>query len=129
MIAEMIRSIRVVVLALGLTLLLSVSAQAGGPAEQRGDCVGGPGEWRLVVQREGPATLRIRFELKDLVAGQSWQIFLSDNGVGIFSGTKEADNGDLRVRKLARDRSGRDRIAATAVNVDSGATCGGSVRL
>ena len=124
----MIRSIRVVALALGLTLLLSIPAQAGGPVERRGDCVGGPGGWRLVVQREGPGTLRVRFELKDVVSAQTWQLFLSDDGVGVYSGTKVAVDGELRVRKVTRDRAGRDRIAATAVNVDSGATCGGSLR-
>ena len=124
----MIRSIRVVALALSLTLLISFPAQAVGPVERRGDCVNGPGEWRLVVQREGPGTLRVRFELKDVVSGQTWQLFLSDDGVGIFSGTKASDDGDLRVRKLTADRSGRDRISASAVNMDSGSTCGGSLR-
>lgn len=124
----MIRSFRGSALALGLVLLLSTPATAGGQVEQRGDCVSGPGEWRLVVQPEGPRTLRIRFELKDVVSGQTWQLFLSNNGVGILSVTRVADDGDLRVRKLTRDRPGRDRISATAVNVDSGATCGGSVR-
>lgn len=124
----MIRSIRVGALVLGLALLMSTPASAGAPVEQRGDCVGGSGEWRLVVQREGPNSLRVRFELKDMVSGETWQVFLSDNGVGIFSGTKVADEGGLRVRKLTRDRSGRDRISATAVDMDSGATCGGSLR-
>jgi hypothetical protein len=122
------RSMRMGALALGLSLLLSTPASAGEPVEQRGDCVGGRGEWRLVVQREGPRTLRVRFELKDVVSGETWQVFLSDDGVGIFSGTKVADGGDLRVRKLTRDRAGRDRISATAVDMDSGATCGGSLR-
>jgi hypothetical protein len=124
----MVRSIRGSALALGLVLLLSTPALAGGQVERRGDCVSGPGEWRLVVQPEGPRSLRVRFELKDVESGQTWQVFLSDNGVGIFAGTNVADDGDLRVRKLTRDRPGRDRISATAVNVDSGATCGGSVR-
>jgi hypothetical protein len=123
----MIPAMRVVALALGLALLLTTSASAGGSVERRGDCVGGPGQWRLVVQRERPGTLRVRFELKDVVSGQTWQVFLSDDGVGIFSGTNVADDGDVRVRKVTRDRAGRDRIAATAVNVDSGATCGGSL--
>ena len=124
----MSRSFRGSALALGLVLLLSTPATAGGQVERRGDCVNGPGEWRLVVQPEGPRTMRIRFELKDVVPGQAWQLFLSKNGVGIFSATEVADDGDLRVRKLIRDSPGRDRISATAVNVDSGATCGGLVR-
>lgn len=115
-------------LALGLVLLLSSPAVSGVPGERRGDCLSGPGEWRLVVQRKGPGTLRVRFELKDVASGERWQLFLSDDGVGIFSGTREADDGDLRVRRLTHDRPGRDRISATAVDMDSGATCGGSLR-
>jgi hypothetical protein len=124
----MIRSLRVGALALIVASLVSTSASAAGPGERHGNCVSGPGEWRLIVQREGPSTLRVRFELKDVVSGETWQVFLSDDGVGIFSGTKVADGGDLRVRKLTRDRAGRDRISASAVNMDSGATCGGSLR-
>ena len=117
-----------VALALCFALLLSSQASASGPVERRGDCVGGPGEWRLVVQREGASTLRVRFELKDVVSGQTWQLFLSDDGVGIFSATTTAADDGLWVRKVTRDRAGRDRISATALNVDSGATCGGSLR-
>lgn len=123
----MIRSIRVVAFALGFAMLLSAAAPAG-PVEERGGCVGGPGRWRLVVQRETPKTLRIRFELKDVESGEAWQLFLSDNGIGIFSATKVAKNDEVRVRELTRDRAGRDRISATAVNMDSGVTCGGSLR-
>jgi len=123
----MIRSIRVVALASGFAMLLSAAGQ-GGPVERRGDCVAGPGRWRLAVQREGLKTLRVRFELKDVDSGESWQLFLSDNGVGIFFTTKVAENNEVRVRKVTRDRSGRDRISASAVNMDSGATCGGSLR-
>jgi len=104
------------------------AAGQSGPVERRGDCVGGPGRWRLVVQREGPKTLRVRFELRDVDSGESWQLFLSDNGVGIFFATQVAENDEVRVRKVTRDRAGRDRISATAVNMDSGATCGGSLR-
>ena len=62
------------------------------------------------------------------MSGQTWQLFLSDDGIGIFSATMAADDEQLRVRLVTRDRPGHDRIAATAVNVDSGATCGGSLR-
>jgi hypothetical protein len=123
----MIRSIRVVALSFGFAMLLSAAASAG-PVERRGDCVGGPGEWRLVVQREGPKSLRVRFELKEVESGGFWQLFVSDNGVGVFSSTEVAKDDEVRVRELIRDRSGLDRISATAVNMDSGATCGGSVR-
>lgn len=108
-------------------MLLSAAAPAG-PVERRGDCVGGPGRWRLSVEREGPRTLRVRYELRDVVSDQTWQLFLSDNGVGIYSSTEVAENDRIRVREETRDRAGRDRISATAVNMDSGVTCGGSVR-
>jgi len=108
-------------------MLLSAAAPAG-PVERRGDCVGGPGRWRLVVEREGPKTLRVRYELRDVVSEQTWQLFLSDNGIGVYSSTEVSENNRIRVREEIRDRWGRDRISATAVNMDSGVTCGGSLR-
>jgi hypothetical protein len=107
------------------------SARGGGGGEsERGSCSGGPGEWRLSVDRRGGGRLRVRFRIEDAHMDQSWQVFLSDNGVRIFSGTRRTDeHGELHVTKLTANRSGSDRIAASAVNSASGATCSGSVTL
>jgi len=95
----------------------------------RGSCSGGPGTYRLDVQREDRSTLRVRFEIASEGAGERWQLFISDNGVRVLARTKYSrSDGDLRVRIEIADRSGTDRISATGANLDDGETCAGSVR-
>jgi hypothetical protein len=120
---------RTLSLALALIVLLAVPARAGGD-DHRGSCSGGRGEWRLRVQREDADTLRIRFRIEDVAPGQSWQLFISDNGTRVYSATSTSTSqGEIRVNKLTRDRAGRDRIAASGVNSAAGTTCEGSVSL
>jgi hypothetical protein len=115
-----------VVLAVALVLVASFPAGAGGEARRRGSCSGGPGHWELRVRREDPTTLRVRFKIEDVAPGQAWQLFLSDNGVRIYSGTKTSNaQGEVRVRRFTRNRSGTDRIAASGVNTKTGTTCEG----
>ena len=82
------------------------------------------------MQREDADTLRVRFRIEDVAPGQSWQLFISDNGTRIYSATRTSNSeGEIRVRKNTRDRAGRDHIAANAVNSSSGTTCEGSVSI
>jgi len=119
-----------------LALVLMILAAMGLPAsvaradtERRGDCVGGPATWRLDVQREDGAHLRVRFEVRGVDEGERWQIFVSNDGVRELAKTRTArGSGSVRVRLLVRDRVGRDRIAASAVSLDDGETCSGRVR-
>jgi hypothetical protein len=123
--------VRVITLAVALTLALAVAApaEAGGDVRRRGPCSGGPGEWMLRVQRENRTKLRVRFEIDDVPTGQRWQLFLSNGGTRIYSRTKVARRGgQVRVRIVTRNRPGRDRIAASGVNTRTGTTCEGSVR-
>ena len=72
--------------------------------------------------------MRVRFEIKDSKPGQTWQLFLSDNGGRISARTKVSDEGgEVRVRKVTTDREGSDRIKATAVNLDTAESCSGSL--
>ena len=65
-----------------------------------------------------------------MAPGQSWQLFISDNGTRIYSATRNSGSqGEIRVSKNTRDRSGRDHIAANAVNSATGSTCEGSVSI
>ena len=74
--------------------------------------------------------LRVRFGIDHVPAGQAWQIFLSDDGVGIYSGTRRTDrNGEVRVTVDRADRRGRDRIAASGVSMASGVSCEGSLTI
>jgi hypothetical protein len=118
--------IRAIALALAL-LLAAAPAHASDEVRRRGSCSGGPGDWTLRVRRDDGA-LRVRFTIDDVRSGQSWQLFLSDNGTRIFSGSKSSDaEGEVRVSKRTTDRAGSDRIAASGVNTQNGTTCEGSL--
>jgi hypothetical protein len=55
---------------------------------------------------------------------------MSDDGKRIDARTKVAgDEGSVRARTLTRDRAGKDRIAATGVNLATGESCAGSVSI
>ena len=83
----------------------------------------------LRVQRESRTKLRVRFEIDDVPTGQRWQLFISNNGTRVYSGTNVSRRGgEVRVRIATRNRPGRDRIAASGVNTRTGTTCEGSVR-
>jgi hypothetical protein len=122
---------RSVVLVAFLALLLASAvtrADASDEVRKRGSCSGGPGDWTLRVRRESATTLRVRFVIDDVKPGQSWQLFLSDNGVRIYSGTKVANSlGEVRVTRFTANRAGADRIAASGVNTATGTTCEGSL--
>ena len=115
-------------LALCATLLAAVPAAASGEVRRRGSCSGGEGDWDLRVERADRDTLLVRFKIDDVDPGESWQLFVSDNGTRVYSGTKVASSGgEVRVRREIRDRAGTDRIAASGLNVHDGTTCQGSV--
>ncbi|MEZ0235752.1 MAG: hypothetical protein ACAH81_12505 [Actinomycetota bacterium] len=119
---------RIRAIALVLALMLAAApARASDEVRRRGSCSGGPGDWTLRVRRDDGA-LRVRFTIDDVAAGQPWQLFLSDNGTRIFSGTKSSDaTGEVRVSKRTVNRAGSDRIAASGVNTVNGTTCEGSL--
>jgi hypothetical protein len=118
---------RAVTAAVALALMVGTPAGAGDEVRRRGSCSGGPGHWVLRVRRADGARLRVRFKIDDVASGQSWQLFLSDNGTRIFAGTKTSSSGEVRVSVLTRNRSGSDRIAASGVNTKAGTTCEGAL--
>jgi hypothetical protein len=121
-------AIRAMAMALTLALTLSSPAGADDEVRRRGSCSGGPGDWVLRVRRDDGGRLRVRFKIDDVAAGQSWQLFLSDNGTRIYSGTKTASSsGEVRASVLTANRAGTDRIAASGVNTKKGTTCEGSL--
>jgi hypothetical protein len=121
-------SIRAICLAVVLSMVSAGAANAGDEARRRGACSGGPGDWTLRVRREDAGRLRVRFTIDDVPAGQTWQLFLSDDGARIFSGTRISnDPGEVRVRTYPANRPGSDRIAASGINTMTGTTCEGSL--
>jgi hypothetical protein len=122
------RPFRSLCLGLCIVVLGASAASAGDGVRRRGDCTGGDGDWDLRVERVDRSTLAVRFKIDDVDPGESWQLFLSDNGTRVYSGTKTANReGELRVRRRIADRAGTDRVAASGVNVNDGTTCQGSV--
>jgi hypothetical protein len=123
-------SVLVAALVAAAPLVPAVTRADDDDARRRGSCAGGPGEYRLRVRRGDDRTLRIRFRIDDVDPGDTWQVFLSRDGVRVATWTRRAsDGGDVRVRRRIRDRAGRDRIAAVGVNADDGTSCGGAVRI
>jgi hypothetical protein len=100
---------------------------AGTAAHREGSCQG-PGEWHLQVSREGPSTIRVRFDITHVDPGDSWQVFLSDNGTRILAGTRVASaTGKVHATKITANRSGRDLVKGTGVDVTRGGSCSGAV--
>jgi hypothetical protein len=123
------RARRLVPFVLGVVLAVAPAASAFADADARGGCDGGPATWRLRVQREDARHLRVRYEVRSGDDGDRWHVFVSDNGVRVFAQTRTADDsGTVSLRIVIADRPRRDRIAASAVDLDHGQTCSGSVR-
>jgi hypothetical protein len=114
----------------GLTLAVGTVAPAGASgdgARREGSCTG-HSDWRLEVDRRDANTLRVRFRVEHTPAGATWEIFLSDNGDRFFAATRTSgSDGELRVRRNTRDRSGTDRIKGYALSRVTGEVCSGSV--
>lgn len=114
--------------AAAIAIPTSASA-ADGRIVRRGSC-SGPSDWKLDVREEDGARLRVKLEIEGGRSGQDWHIFLSDNGAGIFSGTRTSgSSGYVEVRVRTRDRAGSDAIKAAANNVVSGESCTGRATL
>ena len=121
------RASRVICTATALSLLAVVPAQAGVRVVREGSCSGGPGDWRLRVRRESATTIRVRFDIENVDPGDTWQLFLSDNGTRIFAGTRVADaQGALHAIKITADRAGTDRVKGSGVNITDGGSCDGA---
>jgi hypothetical protein len=100
-----------------------------GRVVRRGDC-SGPSEWKLEVRREDAGRLRVKLEIEGGRSGQTWHVFLSDNGVGFFAGSRiSGSGGRFEVERRTRDRAGNDTIRAGVNNVVSGETCSGKAKL
>jgi hypothetical protein len=120
--------LRVVCLIASFALLATIPALASGRSVQREGPCSGPGDWRLRVSRESATTIRVRFDIEHVDPGDSWQLFLSDNGTRIFAGTRVANpNGELRATKITADRAGADRIKGSGVNTTAGGSCSGAL--
>ena len=97
--------------------------------EREGQCRQGPGEWDLRVRRRAGGRLYVEFEVDEIPGGRRWQLFMAHNGRRIAAVTRVSNaSRGVRVSRLTRNRAGRDRIRAAAVNPRSGSTCLGRLR-
>jgi hypothetical protein len=107
--------------------LVAGPAGASGGARREGSCTG-HGEWRLEVDRRDTHTLRVRFRIENTPAGKVWEVFLSDNGKRFLAATRTSNaNGEVRVSKNTRDRSGTDKVKGYAFSRATGEVCSGTV--
>lgn len=115
--------------ACALALVLAGPAVASDDRiRRRGECTGGPSDWELIVRQESASTLRVKWKIEGGAQGQTWQLFISDNGDRIFAGNKTSrSDGEVRVVREIADRAGGDLIKATGVNLVTGESCGGSL--
>jgi hypothetical protein len=111
-----------------VVLVATPSARAGDDTlVRRGACTG-PSDWKLVVRQETATTLRVRFAIEGGADGQTWQLFVSDDGIRVIARSKVShDGGEVRVRKEIADLAGADTIKASGVNLVTGETCGGAL--
>jgi hypothetical protein len=123
----MVRRVAQTVLAACVAVSLLAGPAVAGDARREGSCTVN-GEWRLEVERRDADTLRVRFRIEKTPAGKVWEIFLSDNGKRFLATTKTANaDGEVRVSKNTRDRSGTDHVKAYAFSRATGEVCSGSV--
>jgi hypothetical protein len=122
------RPIRLAVLAVLTLFATSSLAWAGGDDVTRSGSCSGRGDWKLRVRRETATTIKVRFDIERVQPGDTWQLYLSDDGTRIFSASRVVDaEGELRAIKLTANRSGTDHVRGSGVNVTAGETCDGAL--
>jgi hypothetical protein len=125
--AMLSRALRAALVACIAGAVFAGSAVASDDARREGACTD-HGKWRLEVDRRDADTLRVRFRIENTPAGKVWEIFLSDNGTRFLATTRKAgSDGEVRVSKSTRDRSGTDKVKAYGFSRATGEVCSGSV--
>jgi hypothetical protein len=121
-------ALAIVIMSTSIAAASSVGPVAG--VARHGACVGGPSSWRLRVTADGAGMLVVRFRLAGGSPGETWNLFLDQNGTGFFAGSRVSDeNGLVRVRRPTADLSGEDVIRAAGHDVATGEICRGRVRI
>ena len=116
-----------VIVAAGLGATLVAGAAVANGSQREGSCTG-HGDWRLEVDRRDADTLRVRFRIENTPAGNVWEVFLSDNGTRFLATTRTASSdGEVKVSRNTRDRSGSDKVKAYGYSRATGEVCSGSV--
>jgi hypothetical protein len=113
-------------LAAVVVVAMSPAARAtstGVTVKTHGAC-SGPSHWILRIHAATGARLLVTFTVTGGAAGQRWNIFMSDKGVGIFAGSRTTNSdGTFVVSHYVKDLLGLDKINTAANNTDTGETC------
>jgi hypothetical protein len=89
----------------------------------------GAGIWQLDVERAGRRRMQVEFEVDNVGNRQRWQVFVSANGRRLAAVSRwSGSSGEFEVNRFSRNRRGRDRVAAAAVNTRTGNRCTGRLR-
>jgi hypothetical protein len=124
-------------LMLGLALMIAYASpvgavQLGAAVMHHGACDPGPSHWKLRVlpDPEDAGLLIVRFALTGGTPGDTWNLFLDQNGTGFFAGSRvSGDLGFVRVGRRTPDAAGHDIIRAAGHDVTTGEICRGRVRI
>jgi hypothetical protein len=125
------------VLALGASLIIPTAVagpamakdghdgRGGAAVTARGACTGADG-WKLKAKHDD-GRLEVEFEVDTDVAGQVWNIALTDNGSSVFKSARTTGLDGIEVEVHPADRVGPDLIHAVATRGTH--VCVGSVTL
>jgi len=102
----------------------AASASGGGGGVRASGSCSGTSHWTLKAKADN-GRLEVEFQVDTNRVGRSWNVHITDNGTGIFTGTRvtQAPSGSFTVRKLTANRAGVDHLVATARNAASGEMC------
>ena len=119
--------------ALILVLVLAPSAHAGIPSTgvtRQGSCTGSS-HWRLRAIPDATGMLDVRLQLADSAPGDTWNLYLDQNGTGFFAGSRvSGDLGFVHVRKLIlASIDTTDVIGAAGHDITTGEICQGHVHI
>ena len=115
--------------AVGSAALAAAPAHASGSDDGRveasGTCTSG-GVWKLKAKHDD-GRIEYEFEVDTNKVGQVWNVKVTDNGTAVWSGqrTTLAPSGSFSLERTTVNRSGQDKVAATATR--GTASCRGAV--
>jgi hypothetical protein len=102
-------------------LLVPATAKRHGPCEDRS-------RWRFSIRPGDEDTWRLRIDVLSRGAGEMWSVYVSHNGVKLYSGSRISNQmGDVRARLRGDDGPDRDRFRFGAFNRASSEKCLGAL--
>jgi hypothetical protein len=118
-------------LAAAVALVAAMPAAASGDNEvlRTGNC-SGSSDWKLKLDFDD-GRIETEFEVDQNRNGERWRVVLKRDGRRFFRDvrTTHAPSGSFEVERRLRNRAGKDRIVARAVNLRTGEVCRGAATI